>query len=207
MDDEPKELQGLEAQRVFAKVARSMLGMAAELPTIGRFEVRERMGSGGMGEVYGAYDPDADRQVAIKVLRSDRNADPAATRRMQREARALTRLDHPNVVTVYEVGTVDDQVYIAMELLRGETLAQHLLDEGPLTPPETFTILTAVCRALERAHAQGIIHRDLKPGNIFITDDPDHRSRSSTSASPRFGRRGLWTSRPPAAPCWARSTT
>ncbi|MCA9712446.1 MAG: hypothetical protein KDK70_41840, partial [Myxococcales bacterium] len=86
---------GLEAQRVFAAVARSMLGLPAPLPTVGRFEIRERLGSGGMGEVYGAFDPLHGREVALKLLRPEHGADLAARGRMQREARVLTRLHHP----------------------------------------------------------------------------------------------------------------
>jgi len=164
-------MQDLEAQRVFAKVARSMLGLSTALPTLGRFEVHERMGSGGMGEVYGAHDPEHGRDVAIKVLRRDRTADANAMRRMDREARVLTRLDHPNVVRVHEVGTIDDQIFIAMERLEGQTLAQRLRERDTLTPEQTLAVIAPVCAALERAHGLGIIHRDLKPANIFLVDD------------------------------------
>ncbi len=165
--------RSLEAQRVFATVARSMLGMAAQLPTIERFEVRERIGSGGMGEVYGAYDPQRERPVAIKVLRNDRKADGAAIRRLEREARALARLDHPHVVRILEVGTLHSQIFIVMERLRGQTLAAHLQVSAPLPPPEAFRMLAQVCEALDHAHRLGIIHRDLKPGNIFLAEDPE----------------------------------
>ncbi len=171
MDEDSPNLQDLEAQRVFAKVARSMLGLPTALPTLGRFEVHERMGSGGMGEVYGAHDPENERDVAIKVLRRDRTADANAMRRMDREARVLMRLDHPNVVRVHEVGTIDDQLFIVMERLEGQTLSQRLREHGTLTPAQALAIITPVCAALERAHGLGIIHRDLKPANIFLVDD------------------------------------
>nr|MCH9686850.1 serine/threonine protein kinase [Deltaproteobacteria bacterium] len=156
----------------FAKVARSMLGMPTALPTIGRFEVRERIGSGGMGDVYGAHDPQTGRDVAIKLIRADRDADTAAVRRIKREARALTRLAHPHVVKIHEVGTAEGRVFITMELLRGHTLAETLDSEAQLRPHRVFEILAAVCDALAQAHALGIIHRDLKPANIFLADDP-----------------------------------
>lgn len=168
MTGDPRGQQPLEAQRVFAKVARAMLGAEVALPTIGRFEVRERLGAGGMGEVYGAWDPQAERDVAIKVLRSDRSTDAAARRRMQREARALVRLDHPNVVRIHEVGESDDRVYLAMELLRGETLAQRLERERRLSVAHAFEVISGVCAGLQHAHDVGIIHRDLKPGNVLL---------------------------------------
>jgi len=168
MVSDPRGQRSLEAQRVFAKVARSMLGAEVALPTIGRFEVRERLGEGGMGEVYGAWDPQEEQEVAIKVLRSDRSTDAAARRRMQREARALVRLDHPNVVRIHEVGESDDRVYLAMELLRGETLAQCLERERRLSVARAFEVISGVCAGLQRAHDAGIIHRDLKPGNVLL---------------------------------------
>jgi serine/threonine protein kinase len=171
MTGDPRGQQPLEAQRVFAKVARAMLGADVALPTIGRFEVHERLGTGGMGEVYGAWDPQAEREVAIKVLRSDRSTDAAARRRMQREARALVRLDHPNVVRIHEVGESDDRVYLAMELLRGETMAQCLEREQRLSVARTFEMISGVCAGLQHAHDVGIIHRDLKPGNVLLLEE------------------------------------
>lgn len=168
MTEDPRGQQPLEAQRVFAKVARAMLGAEVALPTIGRFEVRERLGAGGMGEVYGAWDPQAAREVAIKVLPGDRHADAAARHRMQREARALVRLHHPNVVRMHEVGESDDRVYLAMELLRGETLAECLERERRLSVAATFAMIAGVCAGLQHAHDAGIIHRDLKPSNVLL---------------------------------------
>ncbi|MEM7152478.1 MAG: serine/threonine-protein kinase [Myxococcota bacterium] len=173
--DEPDDLQSLEAQRVFASVARSLLGETVSLPTIGRFEVRERLGSGGMGEVYGAFDPEHRRDVALKFLRNDLGADSEAVTRLKREARALARLEHPNVVKVYEVGVSEDRVFIAMERLRGQTLSAELERDGALSVTRAWSVLSQLCAAVGRAHAEGIIHRDLKPANIFSHEGPPPR--------------------------------
>ena len=160
---------------MFASVARSLLGETVSLPTIGRFEVRERLGSGGMGEVYGAYDPEHEREVALKLLRHDRDGGAEAVSRLKREARALARLDHPNVVQVHEVGVSEERVFIAMERLRGETLAAELERDGALPVARAWSVLSQICAAIGRAHSLGIIHRDLKPANIFANEGPPPR--------------------------------
>ncbi|MEM6995691.1 MAG: serine/threonine-protein kinase, partial [Myxococcota bacterium] len=159
---------GLEEQRVFAAVSRAMLGAPVPAPRIGRFEIRERLGAGGMGEVYGAYDPDEDREVAVKVLASDRAADGAALGRMQREARALQRLRHPNVVEVFAVGDDDGRTFIAMERLAGDSLEALLAEHRSLPPQRVVEVLGDVCRGIAAAHDASIVHRDLKPANIFV---------------------------------------
>jgi serine/threonine protein kinase len=148
-----------------------------ESRTIGRYRVRARIGRGGMGEVWSAWDATLKRDVALKVLRTDQQ-DPVAVARFEREVRATTELTHPNTVRVFDFGATDDGIsYYAMELLRGETLSQLQKREAPLAPARVVWIATQVARALAEAHGRGIVHRDIKPENVFLTnagDEADH---------------------------------
>ena len=165
----------LEQERVFARVAQAMLGEDVAAPRVGRFELRERLGHGGMGEVYAAWDPDEQRDVAIKVLSRHRETDAAAVTRLRKEARALGRLEHPNVVRVFEVGEDGDRFFIAMERLEGSSLDAILEQERRLSPERTLSIVSDVCAALTAAHDADIVHRDLKPANVFV--GPDGRAK------------------------------
>jgi serine/threonine-protein kinase len=148
-----------------------------ESRTVGRYRVRTRIGRGGMGEVWSAWDATLKRDVALKVLRTDQQ-DPVAVARFEREVRATTELTHPNTVRIYNFGATEDGIsYYAMELLRGEPLAALLRREAPLPPARVVWIATQVARALAEAHGRGIVHRDVKPENVFMTragDEPDH---------------------------------
>ena len=137
---------------------------------IGRYAVLRKLGSGGMGIVYAAFDDSLDRKVAIKVLR-ERGEDPLDQARLLREAQALARLSHPNVVAVHDVGTTDDgQVYIAMEFITGVTLRTWLEDQ-PRPRAEILRVLQQAGRGLAAAHAVGLIHRDFKPDNVMVAAD------------------------------------
>src|SRR2546426_21996 len=137
---------------------------------LGPYQIQALIGAGGMGEVYRARDSRLDRDVAIKVLPAVFSGDPEWLRRFQREARAAGSLNHPNILTIYDVGCEDSLHYLVAELLEGETLRQRLKDSAP-PPRNAVGIAVQVARGLGAAHARGIVHRDLKPENIFLTGD------------------------------------
>jgi serine/threonine-protein kinase len=137
--------------------------------TIGRFRVDSVLGRGGMGEVYKAFDPTLQRIVAVKTVRPDIDR-PEYLERMMREAQACARLSHPNIVTIYEAGQIDGMVFIAMEYLQGENLAD-VLERNTLTFEAKIRILARVLEALEHAHAFDVVHRDIKPSNIHVQSD------------------------------------
>ena len=139
----------------------------------GRYDVLARLGAGGVGVVYQGRQVPLDRMVAIKVLQQSAAASPEWRGRFEREARVLSALAHPNVVTVTDFGIDGDVPYLVMELLQGKTLAD-LINEGPLSPARALDIVRQTLRGLAFAHGRGIAHRDLKPANIFLQALPDH---------------------------------
>ena len=134
----------------------------------GRFEVGAQLGRGGMAIIHQARDTLLERDVAIKILRGDRDGGAEHRDRLHREARAIARLNHPHIVTVHDVGLVGDVVYIVMELLEGADVAQLLEVEGRLSMPLALEIGRQVASGLAIAHEHGVIHRDIKPDNIFV---------------------------------------
>lgn len=140
---------------------------------VGRFSVLSEIGSGGMGQVYAVYDPMLDRRVALKVLHDDGSSDDRA--RLLREAKALARLSHPNVVTVHEVLEHQGRILVAMEFVDGVTLKQWLIDHGPGASKkrllDALGLLIQAGRGLEAAHAAGLVHRDFKPSNVLVGHD------------------------------------
>jgi len=135
----------------------------------GRFLVGELVAIGGMGVVYAATQTTVDRQVAIKFLRRQYSSDKTAVARFFKEAKSASKLNHPNTVTIYDFGRTEDELlYIAMELLRGHSLADDLARSVHFTPARALTILIQVCDSLIEAHHVGLVHRDLKPQNIHL---------------------------------------
>src|ERR1700722_5255202 len=135
---------------------------------LGPYEIVSPLGAGGMGEVYRARDTRLDREVAIKVLPSHLSDNLELRARFEREAKAISGLQHPNICVLYDVGRQDGVDFLVMEYLQGETLSARL-ERKPLTPDETLRIAIDVADALDTAHRSGIIHRDLKPGNVMLT--------------------------------------
>jgi hypothetical protein len=138
------------------------------LGSLGRFQLRERLGDGGFGQVYLAYDPRLDRDVALKVLKERHPAD-RVMERFFREARAAARLDHPNIVAVHDAGFDDGRCWVAFHFVGGRSLCSYR-DHHRLDPPTTARILRDLADAVDHAHHQGVLHRDLKPANVLIDD-------------------------------------
>ena len=135
---------------------------------LGPYEIQSALGAGGMGEVYLARDTRLDRTVAVKILPPHLSSNLEAKQRFDREARAISSLNHPNICTLHDVGHQDGTDFLVMEYLEGETLADRLM-KGPLSPEQVLKYGIEICEGLEKAHKSGVIHRDLKPGNIMLT--------------------------------------
>ena len=135
---------------------------------LGPYEIQSPLGAGGMGEVYRARDTRLDRTVAIKILPAHLSDNLEAKQRFDREARAVSSLNHPNICTLHDVGHQEGIDYLVMEFLEGETLADRLI-KGPLSPAQVLKYGIEICEGLETAHRKGVVHRDLKPGNIMMT--------------------------------------
>jgi predicted ATPase len=169
----------------------------------GSYEILQRLGAGGMGEVYRAKDTRLEREVAIKTLSLDRCSQPEALSRFEQEARSACALNHPNIVTIYELGHVNGTRYISMELVIGETL-RELLASGPIPFRKAVAIAAQIADALAKAHAIGIVHRDLKPENLMVSGDATAKildfglakllgvnSTPASDASTRISERGI----------------
>ena len=135
---------------------------------LGPYENQSALGAGGMGEVYRARDTRLDRTVAIKILPEHLSGSPDARQRFDREARAISGLNHPNICTLHDVGHQDGVDFLVMEFLEGETLADRLM-KGPLPLDQLLKCAVEICDGLEKAHRSGVVHRDLKPGNVMLT--------------------------------------
>ena len=135
---------------------------------LGPYEVVSPLGAGGMGEVYRARDTRLDREVAVKVLPANLSSDPNLRQRLEREARAVSKLSHAHICTLHDIGHQEGMDFLVMELVEGETL-EHRLAKGPLPPEQTLRFAAQIADALAKAQKMGITHRDLKPSNIMLT--------------------------------------
>jgi len=138
---------------------------------ISHYKIIEKLGAGGMGEVYLAQDQDLERKVAIKFLPQHLTSNVENVERFMREARATAALNHPNIVTIYEIGKSIEQIFIVMEYLDGQSLREVLTAKSQLPAATCIDIITQLCQGLIEAHQAGIVHRDIKPENILI----DHK--------------------------------
>ncbi len=140
------------------------------LKTLGKYQIEQELGKGAMGVVYLGFDPGLERKVALKVMASAIVSDNELKERFEREAKSVARLQHPNIVTVYDLGyDAQGAPYIAMEYLKGQDLEQRIRRD-PLTFREKLDVVAQTCRGLSHAHKNGIVHRDIKPANVFITE-------------------------------------
>ena len=137
---------------------------------LGPYEIVSAIGAGGMGEVYRARDTRLGRIVAIKILPAEVSTNSDSLPRFEQEARAASSLNHPNIITIYEIGFFDSTSYIAMEFVEGKTL-RELTAGGPLAGRKAVQLATQICEGLTAAHEAGIVHRDLKPENIIVNKD------------------------------------
>jgi serine/threonine-protein kinase len=178
-----RERQEATSREVFANTvagpatrpdAPAALGATMERgTTLGRYVLLEKLGAGGMGDVFAAYDPQLDRKVALKLLRAGSLSATEGRTRLLREAQAMARLAHPNVIAVHDVGTLGDRVFIAMEFVEGETLTEWLRAARPW--PSTLRVFLEAGGGLAAAHRAGLVHRDFKPDNVLL--GPDGRPR------------------------------
>ena len=136
-----------------------------------RYEIIEKVGTGGMATVYKAKCHVLNRFVAVKVLREEFTTDEEFVKRFNTEAQAAASLTHPNIVSVYDVGSEGDTHYIVMELIKGKTLKEIIVEDGAISWKWSVNVAIQIASALETAHKNNIIHRDIKPHNIIITED------------------------------------
>src|SRR5881296_1742490 len=137
---------------------------------LGRYEIRAKLGAGGMGEVYLAQDTKLDRKVALKILPADVAADQERMRRFVQEAKSVSALNHPNILTIYQIDQTDSVHFIATEFIDGETLRERMRS-APMKLGEALDVAAQIAGALAAAHAAGIVHRDIKPENIMLRRD------------------------------------
>ncbi len=145
--------------------------MANEVILNNRYRLDAQQGAGGMAVIYKAFDQELRRTVAVKVLRPSLTSDPAFLARFKNEARSVANLNHPNIVTVYDVGSDDQMYYIVMEFIEGQDLKKIIKASGAMTPDRVLNVAAQICRGIGFAHRAGLVHADVKPQNILVTRD------------------------------------
>lgn len=188
-DADPADPAG---QAIRERIRAAVTGGVEAPARFGRLAILHEVGAGGMGTVYAAYDPELDRKVALKVVRPERAHDERATTRMLREAQALAKLSHPNLVPVFEVGRADGQIHLVMELVHGATMRSWIADTRPRADAIVRHWLD-VARALVAVHGAGLVHRDVKPSNVLIGEDG--RARLVDFGLARAAGEGDWSER------------
>ena len=138
---------------------------------MGQYILLEKLGAGGMGQVYKAYHPSMERMVAIKVILAKGNTDAETVKRFEREIKAAAKLAHPNIITVYDAGNADGRHFMVMELVKGQDLSEIINQKGQFGTRDTVDYITQAAKGLKFAHANGVIHRDIKPGNLILDSD------------------------------------
>ena len=175
----------VEVRVVRANIRAELFPQLAREETIGRYRLQRRLGSGAMGVVFAALDPKLRREVAIKLLRTEDASEADRATRLLREARAMAKLSHPNVVNVFDTGLDGERVYVVMELVPGRSLAAWLQSPRPLD--QILEVFVQAGRGLQAAHAAGLVHRDFKPENVLVGDDGRPRVLDFGVARPTEG--------------------
>src|SRR5262249_17451599 len=158
------------ALEVAARLLADEQADSARKRRIGPYKLGVKLGAGGMGEVYLARDTRLGRKVALKLLPAEFTSDPDRAHRFEQEARAASALNHPNIITIYEIGQVEGVHFIATEFIDGETLRQRM-EQAQLSLPEALDVALQIAQALKAAHEAGIAHRDIKPENVMLRRD------------------------------------
>src|SRR5262245_55897607 len=153
--------------------ARGRATKERKVVRMGKYEVVQHIATGGMGAVYRARDTENGREVAIKVMSAEMAQKPAMVERFKREARSAGKLDHENIVSIYESGEYNGLHFLAMEYVDGIDLHDHVKRYGPLDPEEARVVILQAARALRHAYEQGVVHRDVKPSNFLFTRRQD----------------------------------
>ena len=151
--------------------AEQILGGKGKNLCMGQYVLLEKLGAGGMGQVYKAYHPGMERLVAIKVILAKGNTDAETVKRFEREIKAAAKLAHPNIITVYDAGNADGRHFMVMELVKGQDLAEIISQKGVFGTRDTVDYITQAAKGLKFAHSNGVIHRDIKPGNLILDSD------------------------------------